>query len=197
MKRYPSFRSLICLTFILFVFNSCSIKLVSSYDEVIDNGLAEYKEMLNVFVKDMIDLGGTLDGTYEENRTKYNKLETKLDILIDRASLNSTGGCKLVAKVTKQLTAQMKDKMPEMLKTANQEEDGNAYGCTEKLLRLIKDQLVLLETIHSTTDKCPDAESKSISCIRKATGPLALNISNQSINAAWIVETAKKTGKIK
>lgn len=193
-RMYGRLIYLVCL---LFIFNSCTVRLVSPYDEVIDEGLSEYKEMLNNFVKDMIDFGGTLEGTYEENRDKYNKMETKIDLLIDRASLYSTGSCKLVDKVTEQLSEKMKDKMPEILKETSQQEGGNSYGCTEKLLRLIKDQLVLLETIHSTTDKCPDGSGNNISCIRKATGPLALDISNQSINAAWIVETAKKTGKSK
>jgi hypothetical protein len=84
---------------------------------------------------------------------------------------------------------------------AIQKEDGDSYGCTERLLVLVKQQLTLLQKIHRDTDKCApigmardeNSEPVMVSCLRPATSKTAMKITNQSINAAWVVETAKKT----
>lgn len=188
-------RKLISCFLILAVFSGCNVQLVGPYDEVIDNGLKEYKEEINTFIKNMGDLGGSDEGTFESNMDKYNELEAKIELLIDRANLQSTGSCKMVTDITSKIQKIMGDNMPQELVSEKQRDNGNSFGCIEKLLILVKDQLIILKKIHKETDKCKDDLGKEFSCIREATSKTALDITNQSINAAWVVETTKKNAK--
>lgn len=193
MKRF-------CLIALVLLFTGCTtVQFVSPYDEVIDNGLKEYKESINTLAKNLADNAGKKEGTYQENVEKYNALESKIDLLIDRASIQSAGkGCKLTADLAAKVSKIMGDNMPqEGVKNKN----GDSYGCTERLLSMIKSQLVSLQQIHETTDKCEavgilqddQGEPEEVSCLRPATSSTAMKITNQSINAAWVVETAKKS----
>ena len=239
-----------------------AVRLVAPYDEFIYNGVSEYKDLLNKHVKDMADLSGTAEGTHEANKLKYNELEIKIESLIDRANLQSSGpGCSLSPTLADHIESQMGDNIPVELSAASVSTNANTYGCTQQLLILVKKQLVALEDIHRNIDKCmvvddsiavtfvtspgpemvtgtqgdigrlidsaidevnatlketirlavvekieeaytmipgsivePQADSNmtEISCLRTITAQLALDISNQSINAAWVVENAKK-----
>ena len=182
---------------IIFSLLGCKVQLISPYDEVIDIGLKEYKEEINLFIKNMSDLGGTEEGTFTYNKAKYNELETKIDLLIERAQLQSTGSCKMLPEISSKIEKLLGDNLPADLRNADKNEDGNSYGCTERLLVLIKEQLASIKQIHETTDKCRAADGSNISCIRTATSKTAMDITNQSINAAWIVETTKKNSKTK
>lgn len=177
--------------FMILCFGACSgIRLVSDYDEVIDNGITEFAEQLNTHVKNMGDLAGKPEGTYEANFRTYNALDSKLDVLIARASATSEGnGCKLQKKVLERIKSVLKDNMPKQLEYSDSEQDDNSYGCNEQLLRLVKQQLSYIETIHKETDKCGPED---LSCLRPQTVNTALKIANQSINAVVIVEAAKK-----
>jgi hypothetical protein len=186
------------LLLLLLLFAGCAnVQFVNPYDPVIDIGLKEYKESINTLAKNLSDTAGKKEGTYEENLEKYNALEAKIDLLIDRASLQTSGeGCKLNIDVATRVSKIMGDRLsPEAL----QKEGGDSYGCTQQLLILIKEQLDLLQLIHEKTDKCTpigitqDAQGNPsrVSCLRPATSATAMKITNQSINAAWVVETAK------
>ena len=185
---------------IALLFTGCTtVQFVSPYDQVIDNGLKEYKESINTLAKNLADNAGKKEGTYEENVEKYNALESKIDLLIDRASIQSAGkGCKLTVDLAAKVSKIMGDNLPpEGIKN----KEGDSYGCTERLLNMIKEQLDLLQQIHEKTDKCKaigipqdnHGEPKKVSCLRPATSVTAMKITNQSINAAWVVETAKKS----
>jgi hypothetical protein len=242
------------------------VQFVAPYDEVIYDGLTEYKGELNLHVKNMADLGGTPAGTYEANKLKYNEMETRLELLIDRARAQSTGnGCLLSPALAGKVNTYMHDKAPAELKGTPSDDKpttaSNSYGCTEILLIKVKVQLEFIETIHREADRCPlrspasvqiveveisgpetaatsdldqavdqavaevveslratltsalmirldglvvassgqaddtaVEEVPTISCLRPATAVTALAISNQSIDAAWVVENAKKQG---
>ncbi len=190
----------ICLAIIFLFASGCTtVQIVSPYDGVIDNGLKEYKESINTLAKNLGDSAGKKEGTYEANKEKYNALESKIDLLIDRASIQSSGkGCRLAEDVADKVAKIMGDGMPQ---AARNDEGGDSYGCTGRLLILIKEQLKALQTIHEKTDKCTPVGTaqdenggpKEVSCLRPATGKTAMKITNQSINAAWVVETAKKS----
>lgn len=170
---------------------ACSgIRLVSPYDEVIDKGVIEFAEQFNTHVKNMGDLSGTQEGTYEANLKTYNALDSKLDVLIARASAASEGkGCKVEQKLYEQIKKMLQNDIPPDIKSDTSTQTGNTDGCNERLLVLVKDQLETVRKIHKETDKCSD---KKLSCIRPASAKTALKIANQSINAVSIVETAKK-----
>ena len=172
-------------------FSGCSgIRFVSDYDEVIDKGITEFAEKFNAHIKNMGDYGGTQDGTYKSNLETYNALESKLEVLISRASSASEGkGCKLEKRVFHRVKTLLKNDIPVELQPKNAQKEGNSSGCNERLLVLVKRQLSLVREIHRDSDKCGD---KELSCLRPATVKGALNIANQSINAVAIVETAKR-----
>ena len=190
------------IVYLLVATGCANIQLVSPYDEVIDTGLKEYKEEINTLAKNMADSAGKKVGTYDENQEAYNALESKIELLIERAAIQGNGeGCRLTGNVTEKVTKIMKGNS---VPIAKGEEEGDSYGCTVWLLTLIKAQLDSLQMIHRTTDKCNPigyvAEQggqipSKVSCLRAATSGTAMKISNQSINAAWVVETAKKTAK--
>ena len=232
-----------------------SVQFVAPYDEGIYTGITEYKELLNKHIKDASVMNGLQSGSFEENQIRYNELEVKIDLLIDRARLQSTGsGCSLVPALADRMSLHLRDDMPADLLGAEITEDDNSYGCTEMLLRNVRSQLDQLKTIHREIDRCerrspnidsvvfPEdssaanlsnvideavdevlgtlkssiklaviehietnfnlsgdssviegASAEDISCLRIPTAQLALDISNQSINAVWVLENAKKT----
>jgi len=190
----------VCLVFIILSLTGCiTVQFVSPYDEVIDNGLKEYKESINTLAKNLSDSAGKMEGTYEENKEKYNALESKIDLLIDRASIQSSGkGCKLTVDLAARVAKIMGNNLPPEV---SKKEGGDSYGCIEWLLILVKKQLTSLQNIHENTDKCTpigikqdeNGKPKTVSCLRPATSGTAMKITNQSINAAWVVETAKKS----
>ena len=166
-------------------------QVISPYDEVIDKGIVEFYEQLNLFVKDAADAAGKAEGTYEANTKKYNQLETKLDVLILRASSRSQGSaCQLEAKVYEKVARTLEGNLPADMKP-QPGQTGDANACNTRLLELVKQQLGLIREIHARTDKCP-TPSGPVSCLRPATAATALKIANQSINAVSVVEAAKR-----
>jgi len=167
----------------------CSGKHASKYDGVIGEGIAEFSEQFNTHMKNMIDLAGTPDGTYKANRKTYNALESKLDVMITRASVASGGkGCKLKKKVYGRVESLFKDGIPsEMKRSTNRH--GNPDGCNEKLLALVKEQLSHVKKVHRDAYQCG---KKRLSCLRPTTARTTLNLVNQSIDAVSVIEAAKK-----
>lgn len=165
-----------------------SIKLVSAYDEVIDKGMMEFSEQLNTHIKNMAELGGKPEGSYDATFQVYNALESKLDVLIARSAVASEGSaCKLEARVFQRISVILKNNAPAELKSDTSAGPASASACNERLLLLVKDQLSTIRTIHKLADKCG-----GVSCIRPATAKDAMAIANQSITAAAVVEAAKK-----
>jgi hypothetical protein len=251
----------LCCLVVITLSSACTgVQFVSPYDEVIYSGITEYKADLNLHVKNMADLAGTPEGTYEANKLKYNSFETRLDMLIDRASAQSTGAkCSLSQKMAERLDRSLRDKKPAELQNVatNPSSESNSYGCTEKLLINVRTQLAFLEEIHGQTERCPLRRSESIrvieiktsdsggdldqvidqavdevvealkanltnqllarledmdiaieaaipednieqmatvSCLSPAAAAAVINISDQSIDAVWVVENAKRQG---
>lgn len=183
-------KKIMTLSFALIAAGCAPVKLISDYDPVIDKGVTEFAEQFNAHLKNMSDLSGTPDGTYDANLKTYNALDAKIDVLINRATAAADGkACKLEQKVFDKVQSLLKDNMPVVFQSGQASPQANASGCDEKLLVLVKQQLELVETIHKDTDKCGD---KKLSCLRPATVKSAQAIANQSINAVAIVEAAKK-----
>ena len=167
----------------------CQAPLVSPYDGAIDKGIAEFYEQFVYFMRDVAGNAGKPDGTYEANLNRYNVLETKLDVLILRASSRSLGtGCKLEAKVYEKVAKLMDSSMPADMKPQG-DAAGDANGCNTRLLELVKQQLGFIREIHGKTDKCG---SPPVSCLRPATAASTVKIASQSINAVAVVEASKR-----
>ena len=185
-------RHTVCLVISLGLLVSCTITLVSPYDPVIDQGVMEFKSDLNALVQNMAELGGKPEGTYEANKSSYNELHADIDVLIQRANMNSVGGCKMAKKLTQQLMEKLGDQLPAEFKEERQNDEGNSYGCIELMLINVKEQLKNIQNIHENTDKCSLNDSTQISCIRMTTVNSMMRIANQSIDAVWVVESTKK-----
>lgn len=167
----------------------CQAPLVSPYDEAIDKGIVEFYDAFVYFMRDVPDNAGKPEGTYEANLKRYNFLETKLDVLILRASSRSLGtGCKLEAKVYEKVSKLMDSSLPADIKPQG-DAAGDANGCNTRLLELVKQQLGLIREIHAKTDKCG---TPPVSCLRPATAATAVKIASQSINAVAVVEASKR-----
>jgi hypothetical protein len=190
---------------LLFLAGCSPVTLVAPYDEFIYEGLTDFKESLNNHVKNMADLAGTPEGTHAANRISYNTLETRIEILIDRAALQASGNrCSVPGNLAKAMDEHLRDQLPDTLTNAPVEASPNTFGCKRRLLELVRDQLVIIEEIHRDLDRCPavDAgdsdgsapEAVTVSCLRPATAADALAIANQSIDAAWYLENAKRQG---
>jgi hypothetical protein len=175
----------------MFLLSACGgFKLVSDYDPVIDQGVTEFSEQFNTHMKNMGDLGGTLEGTYQENLRTYNALDAKLEVLTARASARSEGqGCKLQKKIVNRIKQVMNDHIPPALQTSDSASEGTADGCNVILLEQVKIQLDSIKNIHKNTDTCGP---QKLSCLRPATVKSASSIANQTINAVSVVEVAKK-----
>ncbi|UCV05678.1 hypothetical protein [Dechloromonas denitrificans] len=166
-----------------------NIKLVSDYDEVVDKGITEFSEQFNTHMKNMAELGGKQEGTYDATFRTYNALDSKLDILIARASAASEGNaCKLETRVFQKISVILKSKAPLDLLQGSDATASTESACNARLLILVKEQLSSIREIHKDSDKC-----KGISCIRAATAKDAMAITNQSITAVSVVEAAKKS----
>lgn len=179
----------ITIATVVFLSGCAGIKLVSDYDEVIDKGITEFAEQFNTHVKNMGDLAGTPEGTFDANLKTYNALDSKLDVMIARASSASEGkGCKMEKRIFDRVKSLLKNNMPAEMQS-NNIASGNSEGCNGRLLVLVKEQLSSVKEIHRDSDRCGE---KNLSCLRPATSKTALSIANQSINAVSVVETAKK-----
>lgn len=185
-------RRLLFLVPILLFISACgTFRLVSDYDEVIDKGIGEFSEQLNAHMKNMAELGGKPEGTYDATLKTYNALDAKLDNLIARSENGSDRkGCKLQATVFSKVSGILKEKVPEDLQQGADATAATANACSTRLLDLVKQQLAIIREIHKTTDKCGPTQ---LSCIRPATAKDALLVATQSSNAVAIVETAKKS----
>lgn len=176
---------------ITFILGGCAgVKLISDYDEVTDKGTTEFAEQFNTHIKNMGDLAGTPEGTYDANFKTYNALESKIEVMIARASSTSEGkGCRLEKKILDRVKFLLQNNIPAEIQSSDTAQTGNSNGCNERLLVLVKEQLSSVKEIHRDIDKCG---KKQITCLRPATAKTALSIANQSINAISVVESAKK-----
>lgn len=169
-----------------------TIRLVSDYDEVIDKGVADFTEKLGAHIKNMGELAGKPEGTYDATLKVYNELDSKLDTLISRATNGADGkGCKLQGDALIKIKGILKAQTPSELQDGPDATPATANACSSRLLVLVKQQLGDIREIHKSTDKC--GPQNNVSCIRNATAGTALAIATQSANAVAIVESTKKT----
>ncbi len=178
-----------------------TLKLIEPYDPVIDKGLMEFKETFSGFVNTMGEVGGTDAGKYTANIAKYNELDAKIETLMERAELSGAAlGCKLPEKMVsgfQRLLAKSNDNEVDVPVPAIVDK-GNSFGCTYQMLGYVKKQMPFVREIHKEADKCDvvdpkENEPKIVSCLRSASVKDIKAIVKQTVDAAWYVETAKKT----
>jgi hypothetical protein len=167
------------------------IVLVSPYDEVIDTGLQEYKENLNLFVKRTGDRSGKTEGTFAASSDAYAELEVKIQMLIDRAQLQQQRevGCKLDDETWSRIKRSFADAAS--LPTPNPNA-GSAHGCIYMMLTNVQKQLGDVKNIHKDPQQCASPDPSVPTCIRPAAVASIVKISNQTIDAALLIEATQK-----
>ena len=80
-------RFLLPLTLILLItlISGCSIKLISDYDQLIDQYATELQSEIETFLIKMERLAGTVEGSYAENSGFYDQIQGTLTTLLLRA----------------------------------------------------------------------------------------------------------------
>jgi len=183
---------LISTALVMMLAGCFTVRLVSPYDQVIDNGLKEYRQSINTFVDRMGKNFGKPDGTYEHNSGTYSELGAHVTTLLARSKINGAGlGCRITRKVTDEMFNRLgRDKVPASVRPEAHTDAGDSSGCTQRLIEILNEQLSQLEKIHQFKDP-----QKNMTGLRPATSKTALSIMNQAIDAAWIVEKAKREGE--
>jgi len=79
----------------MFILTGCgTLRLVSDYDERIDQGVTEFQEGFLGFIQGMNQKVRTPAGTYDQNIAFYDRWTPKLQVLSDRAlAANPAGTC--------------------------------------------------------------------------------------------------------
>ncbi len=181
---------LVLLPFLLVLLAGClTLRLTEPYDPVIEQGLQSYREHLNAFVIKMGQRFGTPQGTYSANLDSYAELDAEVGTLIARARINAEGhGCALPASVSQRLAATFGEAgVPAVVAPSAQSPEGTDSGCTLRLMEILETQLAQLADLHRIVDPVT-----GMTGLRPATSETLLRIMNQAIDAAWIVEQAKR-----
>jgi len=172
---------------------SClTVRLVSDYDEVLDKGLQEYREALDTFVTQ----AAAAKKTYASSVDDYARLAAKADVLVARATMNSSGEfCRMPPDMATRIKATIASLYPNTAINSdiaaildNQQPDGTPQGCTLLLVSNIQQQLNELMQLHKDLDTAH--ETFNVDVARSV-----MAISKQAIDAAWTVETAKKKAR--
>jgi len=123
---------------------SCSVTLVSDYDEQIDSGLSQLNTDITAFVNKMIDQAGTPQGTWASNKDFYTTQEAKVDTTVVRAQAHrALGSC----PSTEVVTAAISSAVPasDVSKYVGQIPKDD---CSVVLLQLVKSGVTDLEAFH-------------------------------------------------
>jgi hypothetical protein len=84
--KSPKSSSLFALALALLVTASCTVRLVSAYDQVIDEGITDFHTKVTAVVGKMVTLSGKPEGTYDANQTSYPDFAAAISSLQMRAA---------------------------------------------------------------------------------------------------------------
>ena len=172
------------------------VVVITPYDEVTETKLQDFREGLNVLVKRAASGKGTAAGTFDASKDAYLVLEAQIEGLVSRAKSQDQGiGCKLDNQTWDRIKKQLAKAAG--LPAANST-TGDEYGCITLLLSNVQQNLTSLESIHKDPAQCVSKVPEFPTCLRQDAAQDALDISNQTIDAALFVESAlKKHGESK
>jgi hypothetical protein len=173
---------------------SCAVRLVSSYDPMIDKGLTEYYESMDVFLSEMerAAANSTAKAAFTENVKFYEESGAKIDALVMRARAAEPKANCIGSDVVTSLAGRLLQLKPFITATEdlNIEEivkglkSGEEGSCTVQILRAIRANHDLTAAIHKHNDKL----SKPVVAIIKST-------IEQGVRIGVTTELAKKRGE--
>ena len=180
--------------FLSILITSCAVRLVSSYDPMIDKGLTEYYESMDVFLSEMerASANSTAKATFTENVKFYEESGAKIDALVMRARAAEPKANCIGSDVVTSLAGRLLQLKPFVTATEdlNIEEivkglkSGEEGSCTVQILRAIRANHDLTAAIHKHNDKL----SKPVVAIIKST-------IEQGVRIGVTTELAKKRGE--
>lgn len=171
-----------------------SIRLVSSYDATLDEGLTKYYQSMDVFLSQMERYAatGNAEGAYLPNVKFYEESEAQIDTLIMRAKAAEPKatciGNDAVAVLAKQLlglkpfaTSAPELDIDTLVKSLQTSDDGS---CTVQILKAVKANHEITAAIHQHNNKL----SAPVVAIIKPT-------IEQGVRIGVTTELAKKRGE--
>jgi len=183
-----------CVLFLSILITGCAVRLVSSYDPMIDKGLTEYYESMDVFLSEMerASANSTAKATFTENVKFYEESGAKIDALVMRARAAEPKANCIGSDVVTSLAGRLLQLKPFITATEdlNIEEivkglkSGEEGSCTVQILRAIRANHDLTAAIHKHNDKL----SKPVVAIIRPT-------IEQGVRIGVTTELAKKRGE--
>lgn len=176
------------------VLASCTIRLVSSYDPMIDAGLMQYYQSMDVFLSQMARYAatGNPQAAYSSNVTFYEESGAQIDSLIMRARAaepeSTCIGNDVVALLAKELLGLKPfaegSKDLDITELVQRLQTGGDGSCTVQILKAVRANLDITAAIHRHNDKL----SMPVVAIIKPT-------IEQGVRIGVTTELAKKRGE--
>lgn len=180
--------------FLSILITSCAVRLVSSYDPMIDKGLTEYYESMDVFLSEMerASANSAAKATFSENVKFYEESGAKIDALVMRARAAEPKANCIGSDVVTSLAGKLLQLKPFIAATEdlNIEEivtrlkSGEEGSCTVQILRVVRANHDLTAAIHKHNDKL----TKPVVAIIKPT-------IEQGVRIGVTTELAKQRGE--
>jgi hypothetical protein len=80
-----SLRALVALALMMFALGACTVRLIGTYDEAIDQGVTELQKDVETFLISMQDAAGTPEGKFAPNKGFYVRAKAHVGSLRIRA----------------------------------------------------------------------------------------------------------------
>lgn len=193
-RRSDKYSLRMYVLFLSILITSCAVRLVSSYDPVIDKGLTEYYESMGVFLSEMerASANSAAKATFSENVKFYEESGAKIDALVMRARAAEPKAKCIGSDVVTSLAAELLRLQPFVAATEdlNIEEivtrlkSGEEGSCTVQILRMVRANHDLTAEIHKRNNKL----TKPVVAIIKPT-------IEQGVRIGVTTELAKQRGE--
>lgn len=193
-RRSKEFMLRMCVVLLSILIASCTVQLVSSYDPVIDKGLTEYYESMDIFLSEMerASMSGTPKATFSENVRFYETSGAKIDVLLMRARAAEPKAKCIGSDAVSSLAGKLLQLRPfaEATEGLSVEEiveglkSGEEGSCTVQILKVVRANHDLTAAIHKHNDKL----TKPVVAIIKPT-------IEQGVRIGLTTELAKKRGE--
>ena len=194
---------------------ACTVRLVTPYDQVIDNGLVSFNKAFLQFMAEVKNRIPGADGSYAKSVSFYNTQQAGIGTLIQRAHARDPDGSCSGSEVTEQAVQNINSivipKLPQQTSGSQRTaagSSGESGSCISILLINIQDQLTdtacFHQAIYGQTSATCEARGFDVSVaksLEQAPVSTKLTLLGQvqdavttSVTAAMTLELAKQQG---
>jgi hypothetical protein len=154
----------ICALFLWILIAGCApVRFVGSYDPMIDRGLTEYYESMDVFLSEMerASASSSVKAKFSENARFYDESGAKIDALLMRAKaaepkancIGSDAVSSLAGKLLQFKSLVVATEDLNIDEIVNGLKSGEGGSCTVQILRVVRANHDLTAAIHKHNDK--------------------------------------------